>query len=69
MDFVITHGELNSDGPFRSGTLFIATELAISSQATELSWEFYVRYENRPSGSNHVKVYLLSDRVDLNNYP
>jgi len=30
MDFVITNGELNSDGPSRSGTLFIATELAIS---------------------------------------
>ena len=69
MDFVITDGELNSDGPSGSGTLFIATELAISSQPTELSWEFYVRYESPPSGSNYVKVFLLSDRMDLNDDP
>jgi len=69
MDFVITDGELNSDGPSGSGTLFIATELAISSQPMELSWEFYVRYESPPSGSNYVKVFLLSDRVDLNDDP
>ena len=69
MDFIITHGELNSDGPSGSGTLFIATELALSSQSTELSWEFYIRYENRPSGSNYAKVFLLSDRVNLNDDP
>ncbi len=69
MDFVITDGELNSDGPSGSDTLFIATELAISSQPRELSPEFYVRYESPPSGSNYVKVFLLSDRMDLNDEP
>ena len=68
MDFVITDGELNSDGPSGSGTLFIATELVISSQPTELSWEFYLRYESPPSGSNYVKVFY-SAIVDLNDDP
>ncbi|MDZ7848104.1 MAG: hypothetical protein U5L96_15860 [Owenweeksia sp.] len=46
-----------------AGTRYLSTASGISQEA---SWEFYLRMDFNPSGSNYAKVYLMSDRQDLN---
>ena len=68
-DFVVLDGELNTNGPKSAATIFISTPLSLLADPFDLTWEFYVRYDNPPSNSNYVKIYLLSDQSDLTGNP
>ncbi len=68
VDFTVYEGELRSAGPASASTLGIST-VAIPDLATnDVFWTFSVRYGSgtpNPSGSNNIRVYLVSNNSDL----
>ena len=46
-----------------SNNAFLVTASSVINQTT---WDFYIKLDFNPSGSNYAKVYLVSDSSDLN---
>ena len=68
-EFVVLDGKLRSNGPEESAVLFLSTaNIAIENA----SWSFLIELGFSPSSSNQVKVYLVSNKEnlesDLNGY-
>ncbi len=61
-EFEIEAGQLNSMGPEATAVLHLATA---NSLVDNISWEFLIDMQFAPSGSNKVRVYLVSDESDL----
>jgi len=60
--FSIENQELRLTAPEETGVSYLVTE----SQAIEnAEWEFFVRMEFQPSGSNLARVYLISNQSNL----
>ena len=69
-DFIITSGEVQSDGPAASGDLYLSTNLGIDFANNDVVWTFKARYTAAgPSGSNRIEIYLLSDIEDITGSP
>ncbi|MEJ0054576.1 MAG: Ig-like domain-containing protein [Bacteroidota bacterium] len=61
--FAINGGKLKLQAPAVSESAFLSTP----SEAIYLaSWEFYIQMDFTPSSTNQAKVYLVSDRPNLN---
>lgn len=60
--FTISSGALKLQAPVAAGTAYLVTENESINNAT---WEFSVRMDFNPSGSNYARVYLVSDKADL----
>lgn len=54
--------ELQSAGNPATETIYLATP---SSRVLDTEWRIRLRYDNNPSGSNNLRVYLISDQADL----
>lgn len=61
-DFTVTAGQLQSANTASSSTFYISTN---STLASNCQWEFWVKLQFNPSGSNYVDVYLVSDQTSL----
>ena len=69
-DFVITSGEVQSNGPASSGDLFLSTDLNIDFANNDVVWTFKCRYTGGgPSGSNRLEIYLISDVEGVSGSP
>lgn len=69
-DFVISSGELQSNGPAATASLFMSSNLGIDFTTNDVIWTFKVRYDGgAPSSSNFVEVYLMSDVADVSGSP
>lgn len=65
-DFVIINGEIQSNGPAATATLYLSTDLSIDFDNSDVEWIFKVRYSGgAPSSSNYIKVFLMSNAPDL----
>lgn len=64
--FRIVSGMLNSDGPSASDELYLSTSSTI---VDAVIWEFLLDTRRSPSGSNRSRVYLISNRQDLEDDP
>ena len=53
---------LQSQGPNSTDTLHLAT---VNTSISGTEWEFWVRLKFSPSGSNRLRVYLVSDQSNL----
>lgn len=61
-EYLVIDNQLNSNGPDTGGTLYLSTpSLAI----IDAEWQFLVKLEFPPSGSNRARIYLISDHADL----
>lgn len=61
-NFQITDGQLNTNGS-GSDEIYLSTPSVIIDNT---SWEFYLKINgSSPSGSNRMRIYLASDRSDL----
>jgi hypothetical protein len=60
--FAVSSGQLQLRAPAVSGTAYLATT---STALNNASWEFTVTLQFNPSGSNYVRLYLVSDQPDL----
>jgi hypothetical protein len=60
--FEVTNGELQSNGPAATDTLYISTA---STRLASTEWRLYMRYDQAPSTSNFPRFYLVSDQADL----
>ncbi len=58
----ITSGQLNSNGPAATAELYLSTPNDLLDNTV---WEFYVKMGFAPSGSNRIRVYLVSNQADL----
>ncbi|MTI20563.1 hypothetical protein E1176_05985 [Fulvivirga sp. RKSG066] len=67
-DFQVSGGQLQSNGPTATSTLYITTSNTFSEELNT-TWQFKVVYNNAPSSSNSVKVFLVSDRENLKDSP
>ncbi|MEM7654746.1 MAG: lamin tail domain-containing protein, partial [Bacteroidota bacterium] len=54
--------QLQSNGPAASDTLHLATDNSLIDSA---EWRFRITYASAPSGSNRIRVYLVSDQANL----
>ncbi|MFY0627651.1 MAG: lamin tail domain-containing protein [Reichenbachiella sp.] len=67
--FIIASEQLNSNGPAETSVLHLSTPCSSLDYTT---WTFLIDLKFAPSGSNKVKVYLVSDQSnlesDLNGY-
>ncbi|MEP0366568.1 MAG: lamin tail domain-containing protein [Cyclobacteriaceae bacterium] len=62
-EFQIIGGQLNSLGPSASAELYLSTPNTLIDNTV---WEFFIQINgSAPSGSNKVRVYLVSDITDL----
>ena len=61
-NFIIENGMLRLMYPPETGTACLTT---MSQAINGASWSFRVRMDFNPSGSNYVKVYVVSDRQEL----
>ena len=61
-EFQIIDGQLNSNGPSSTAELYLSTPNSIMDYTV---WEFYVEMGFAPSGSNRIRVYLVSNQADL----
>ncbi|MEM9337484.1 MAG: lamin tail domain-containing protein [Bacteroidota bacterium] len=69
-DFIISSGEVQSNGPAAQSTVFLSTDFSVDYNNFDVTWTFKVRYSGgAPSANNNVSVFLLSDRSDLTNSP
>ncbi|MCP4457427.1 MAG: hypothetical protein GY816_05280 [Cytophagales bacterium] len=69
-DFAIVSGELNSNGPSATSTIFVSSSQSIDFINNDVIWTFKVRYTGGvPSSSNYVEVYLISDIPNLSTSP
>lgn len=60
--FVVSNERLKLQAPALAGTAFLITE---SQAVQEAVWEFAVQFDFNPSSSNYSKIYLVSDKADL----
>jgi hypothetical protein len=61
-DFIISNGEIQSNGPSASGNLYLSTNLGIDFNQNDVVWTFKARYTaSGPSSSNRIEIYLISD--------
>ena len=65
LDFRVINEELNSNGPAAPATLWISTKGMSGYTAGQATWQFSCRFSAAPSGSNNVRVYLVSDSANL----
>lgn len=65
VDFQVIDGELNSNGPPNSATLWVSTPGMNVDTTGQTTWQFTCRFSLAPSGSNNMRIYLLSDSADL----
>ena len=68
-DFLVEAGQLRSNGPASTSTIYLTTAGITSVTGNLLVWEFYVNYDNAPSASNNIEIFLMSDRADLSDSP
>jgi hypothetical protein len=69
-DFVITSGELQSNGPAATASIFITTNTGIDFASNDVVWSFKARYAGgAPSSSNFIEIYLMSDVADVSGSP
>ncbi|MEM6643744.1 MAG: lamin tail domain-containing protein [Bacteroidota bacterium] len=61
-NFIIENEALRSAGPEESSTLHLSTR---SDAIENAEWSFLVRLDFPPSTSNQVRIYLVSDQVNL----
>ncbi|HWA33381.1 MAG TPA: hypothetical protein VG737_04600, partial [Cyclobacteriaceae bacterium] len=61
--FMINAGKLKLQGPAVSESAFLSTPSIAIHNA---SWEFYLQMDFTPSSTNFAKIYLTSDRSNLN---
>jgi hypothetical protein len=61
--FIINTGKLKLQAPVVSESAFLSTP---STAIHNASWEFFVQMDFTPSSTNYVKIYLTSDRSNLN---
>lgn len=62
-EFQLSTGKLNSSGPSASAELFLSTTSQVANNTT---WQFFVEIQgSAPSGSNKVRIFLMSDMEDL----
>ncbi|MEM9856309.1 MAG: lamin tail domain-containing protein [Bacteroidota bacterium] len=64
-DFVIFNGRLRSDGPDATSGIYISTAGNPTFIESMLTWQFDVEYNQAPSGSNNIRVYIGADTPDL----
>jgi len=64
-DFTIINETLRSDGPSSTATIWISTSANPDINGGITTWSFTTTYQNAPSGSNNLRVYLMSDQEDL----
>lgn len=64
-DFQVSSGELQSNGPAATSTLWISNNHVPDVSQLQVVWEFKARYDAAPSSSNNVEVYLFSNSSDL----
>ncbi|REE00515.1 lamin tail domain-containing protein [Marinoscillum furvescens] len=61
--FQITNGALNSAGPDASSEIYLSTPTTLADYTV---WEFFLQIDgSAPSGSNQVKIYLMSTQAIL----
>lgn len=60
--FVVSTGRLKLQAPVVNGTAFLSTP---SQAIHEGMWEFRLQLDFTPSSSNYAKIYLVSDKADL----
>jgi hypothetical protein len=60
--FDISTNILHSTGPQASSVIYLSTPNTLIDSA---EWNFLVRLDFNPSSTNQVKIYLVSDQVDL----
>lgn len=60
--FTVSSEMLRLQAPGTAGTAYLSTA---SNSINKAIWEFSVRLEFNPSGSNYARVYLTSDQADL----
>ncbi len=68
-DFTVAAEELQSLGPSATSTIFISTEAVPSTSGNLIVWEFYARYEQSPSSSNNIEIFVLSNKSNLSSDP
>ncbi len=69
-DFVISNGEVRSNGPDATDAIYFSTNLDIDFNNYDASWSFKVRYEGgAPSSGNSMIIYLMSNQPDLTDSP
>lgn len=56
-------GQLQSVKSDSAGMIYLATA---NRKVTEATWEFYIQLNFSPSASNFARIYLQSDKQDLN---
>ncbi|MBC6399485.1 MAG: lamin tail domain-containing protein [Ekhidna sp.] len=61
-EFIVDEGQLRSNGPSEKSVLHLSTASTAINNAV---WEFVIKLNFRPSASNRVKVYLVSDQSNL----
>ncbi len=61
--FIINTGKLKLQAPAVSESAYLSTPSVAIHNA---SWEFYVQMDFTPSSTNYAKIYLTSDRANLN---
>lgn len=69
-DFVITSGEVQSNGPSASGDIYLTTNLGIDFNNNDVVWTFRARYTTAsPASGNRIEIYLISDVEDITGSP
>ncbi|ELR72948.1 hypothetical protein C900_00909 [Fulvivirga imtechensis AK7] len=68
-DFLVTAGELQSNGPSANSTIWLSTAGIPDLSAGVVVWEFKARYGSAPSSTNNIEIFLASDQSDLGNNP
>ncbi len=61
-NFIVDGEILRLNAPSVTGSSYLST---VSDISLEAAWNFYVKLDFNPSSSNYIKVYLMSDSVDL----
>lgn len=61
--FKVSNGHLQSNGPQASSTLYLSTS---NTLALATAWEFYLKLGFDPSTTNYPRIYLISNKEDLN---
>ena len=65
-DFIISSGEVRSNGPSSAAEIYFSTSIAVDFSTNDVQWRFKTRYTGgSPSGSNFVEFYLMSNQSDL----
>ncbi|MEM8567016.1 MAG: lamin tail domain-containing protein [Bacteroidota bacterium] len=68
-DYTVVEGQLRSDGPSATSSIWISTSGLPTFIDGTLVWEFQVEYDQAPSNSNNIRIYFGSDKADLSDSP